>query len=249
MLAAHGALGTVGAQRGQAQQGVQVEVAQGAGVGAQAQVALLDERAGEEGQADKEGGAQQGEGGAERVEPDDAQQGEQQLEAGAQQAHPQPGQEAQRAQVVGALGHVGGQAAAEIAVAQAGDLVEEGHAQAGLQAAAHALDGGADGELEQHQGGDEGQHRQGGQDALGGQGQALADADHALEEQGFDQHAQGGQEEGQGQHGGGEQAVLAQGFPDLLLGALGRLAQGGGQVGGEGGGRRLIGGQFFAGWF
>ena len=72
VLAANGPLCRMGAHRDQAEEGVEVEAAQGGDMAADAEVALLEERLSQQRQANRERGGQHGERRARRIEPGDA---------------------------------------------------------------------------------------------------------------------------------------------------------------------------------
>ena len=159
MFAAEGAFGAVGAQRGQAEQGIQVETAQGPAVGAQAQILFFQQVVAAPAEHNKNQGGHNGERGAARLQPDHTQGGQQQLEKRPQESEAQDRQGAQGAQVVGAHGHIGGQAAVEVPVAQARDFLEEEDAQAGFQFPPDALHPGGKGQLDQENGQQKGEQR------------------------------------------------------------------------------------------
>ena len=81
MLAPHGPLGPMGAHRDQAEEGVEVETAQRADMGADAEVALREEGLGSERQANGQRCGQHRQRGAGRIEPGDARRRQDELEA------------------------------------------------------------------------------------------------------------------------------------------------------------------------
>jgi hypothetical protein len=126
VFASQRALGAVGADGDEAEQRVEVKLAERAGVAADPQVALghrflQDDRRDEH--ADRR---EHDPGGAGGREPDQGEGGEEQVEEGAYEAGEHQRDGAQGVAAVDALGHVGDRSAGEVAVAEAGDRSDEG---------------------------------------------------------------------------------------------------------------------------
>src|SRR5439155_11185961 len=109
-----------------------------------------------------------------------------------------------------ALGDIGIEAALEIAIAEARDLFEKGHAQAGLQVTSEAEQGGSQGELQEQQGGDEERDGGGSGEALAGQAELAAQVEEAAEEHCLQQRRSGGGGHGAEQRGRGQEAIGAE---------------------------------------
>ena len=122
VLPPHRRLRAVGADREEPEERVEVEARQGAGVVAHPQVPLLEPRQQHERHADRQRRGDGDDRQAPRIEPDDAGQGEEQLAGGAHEPLAEVGHQAEAVDAVAALGHVGGQAALEVAVAEAREL-------------------------------------------------------------------------------------------------------------------------------
>ena len=75
---------------------------------------------------------------ARRIKPDDPHRGQGQLEDRPHELSAETGEEAERLHAVAALGHIRGQPTLEIPVAEAGNFLQERHAQAGLEVAPEA---------------------------------------------------------------------------------------------------------------
>ena len=107
---------------GQAEQGVEVEAAQRASVGAHPEVTLGQDRLHEHRQRDHERRREQGYGPSRRIEPDNPGGRQEEFEAGAGEPTAEVGQMAQPVDAVAALGHVGAEATLKIPIAQTGNL-------------------------------------------------------------------------------------------------------------------------------
>ena len=201
---------------------------------ADAEVALLEEGLGQQRQADRERRGQHGERRARRIEPGDADRGQDELEGGAQELSAQVGQEPQRVDGVAALGHVRGESALEVAIAEAGDLREERQAQTRLEVSSEAQQARRDGELEEEQRGDEAEQHPDGAQALSGEPQLAAEVEEAAEEQGLDDEAPGGEEQRRHQGHRGQEAVGPQESEQVTPRPARRLLQSRGQLRREG---------------
>ena len=140
MLAPDGLRCPVGADRHQAQEGIQVETAQRADVGAHPEVALGQEGLGGEWDANGQRGSEYRQWGAGRIEPGNARRGQDELATHQEQLSTQLWQEPYAVQAVAALGHIRGEAAVEVAVAEPWDLLQKRHAEADFELAPGAQD-------------------------------------------------------------------------------------------------------------
>ena len=133
VLAPDGPLRPVGTHRDKAQERIEIEAAQGAGVAADAQVALREEGLCDQRQTDGERRCQDRERRARRIEPGNPHGRQGKLEDRPQELPAEVRQEPERLKAVAALGHVRGQPALEVPVVEAGNLLQERHAQARLE--------------------------------------------------------------------------------------------------------------------
>src|ERR1700693_5482086 len=113
-------------------------MAERAGVCAEAEIALYQYGLRKDGDRNDGERGEDCDGRDRGVEPTDAGGGENDFESVAQKLSAQFGQAANLMNAVAALGHVGFEAALEIAVAEAGDLVEKCQAQADFEMASEA---------------------------------------------------------------------------------------------------------------
>ena len=195
VLAANGSLRRMGPHRDQPEERVEIEAAQGAHMAADAEVTLLEEGLSQQWQAQQESGGQCGERCACPIEPGDPHRRQDELEGGAQELSAKVWQEPQRMGGVAALGHVRGQPALEVAIAEAGDFGEERQAQARLQVSSEAQQARGEGDLEEEQRCDEAEQHPDGTQALPDEPQLASEVKEGAEEQGFDDKAHGSEEQ------------------------------------------------------
>ena len=129
VLAANSPLRGMGPHRHQPEERVEIEAAQGAHMAADAEVPCLEEGLGQQRHAHGQRGAQPGERRARRIEPGDPDRRQDELAGGAQELSAEVWQEPQRMGGMAALGHVRGESALEIAIAEARDDVAAFYAQ------------------------------------------------------------------------------------------------------------------------
>src|SRR5204863_9117696 len=112
---------------------VQIKMAQSAGVGAKAKIALDQQRLRNDRNRKRGERRHQHDERATRIEPDNSGGREHQLETGAQKPAAEFRQLANLMNAVAALGHVRFEAALKIAVAEQRNLSQKGEAQANFQ--------------------------------------------------------------------------------------------------------------------
>jgi hypothetical protein len=128
----------VGTHRDKAQERIKIEAAQGADMATRTQVTLRKEGLGCQRETNGKRRCQERERRARRIKPDDPRRGQGQFKGRPHELATETGEEAERLHTVAALGHVRGQPTVEIAVAEAGNFLQERYAQAGLQVAPEA---------------------------------------------------------------------------------------------------------------
>src|ERR1700691_1013670 len=113
-------------------------MAERAGMGAKAEIALYQYWLRENGNGHGGEGCQESDGCADGVKPDDAGGGEDDFESVAQELSAQFGQATDLMNAVAALRHVGCEAALEVSVAEARDFGKESQTEAGFEMTAEA---------------------------------------------------------------------------------------------------------------
>src|SRR5439155_5112499 len=126
-----------------------------------------------------------------RIEPGDSQRGQGKLEAQPQKLSPEFRQEAERVDEVAALGHVRSETAVKVAVAEAGDLFEKRHAQAGLEPPPEAQYARSDRKLEKEKRGNKDEKRSYRAKALPGKTKLAPQIEEPAKQQSLDNHATG----------------------------------------------------------
>ena len=143
----------VGADGHQAKEGIEVETAQRADVGAYPEVALGQEGLGGEWNTNGQRCSKYRQWGAGWIEPGNARRGQDEFTAHQEKLPTQLWQEPYAVQAVAALGHIRGEAAVEVAVAKSRDLRQKRHAEAHFELAPGAQDTPSNTQLQQEQGG------------------------------------------------------------------------------------------------
>ena len=127
---------------------------------------------------------------------------------------------------VAALGHVRGQPALEVAIAEARDLGEKRQAQTRLDVPPDAQQARRNGELEEEQRRDETEQHPEGAQALPGEPKLAPEVEEAAEEQGFDDEPPGGEEQRCHQGQWGQKAISPQESKQVTARPARRLLQG-----------------------
>jgi hypothetical protein len=183
MLGAQGRLRRVRADSRQAQERVQIETCQPAGVAAHAQIPFYQCRLARKRQNQHQPYHGQKQGRARRIQPDHGGGGGDHLADRAHELTALPRQKAQPVQKMRPLGHVGDGPALKIAIPKQGQLAQKSLAQAHLQPAAGAPHGTGQGPFDEEERGQKHQQRTRRRQALLEKRQALANLHGAAEKQ------------------------------------------------------------------
>ena len=134
VLAADRPLGPVGAHRPESYQGIEVETTQSTGVRADAKIELVEVGPQRERQQDSDERGEEGDRRAPGIDPGDRRGGDDEPQRRPDELPAQLREVAQPMRGVAPLGHVRDRSALEVAVHEAGNLLEERDAQSSLQA-------------------------------------------------------------------------------------------------------------------
>ena len=186
MLASQRALGAVGAQRHESEQGVEIVAGKRAGVRAHPQLEFREQRVRHERHRQRDDCQQHRQGGAGRIDPDDASRGGQELARHAHEPACQRRHLANHLQAMHPFGDIRREAAVEVAIAQTRHLFEEPQSETHLEATSRGQQPGRGRPLDR--GEQQGEHDHGAHcgETLFPHPQIATDVDQTAEEQCLD---------------------------------------------------------------
>ncbi len=164
-----------------------------------------------------------------RNEQDDARHGEQNAEKSHGNARQQLRQGPEFAQIMGPLGHVGNQAAVQVAIPQPRNFFQKSHPQTGFESSSESQCGCGDGQLEHQHAHQEKQQGRQGEPAFVKFVQLQSDIQNAAEQHGFGGNAKSGHDQSEEKHQRRKQFVRTQEPEQFFFRSARRLFQSRGQ--------------------